>query len=78
MRKAAREMTIEELERQIQESGGVDALRLQRTECMSTGSHRWIELQTNVSPPATYCEICKVVNLDGWIFWPVSPQKGGA
>jgi hypothetical protein len=59
-------MTIEEVERQIQDAGGVDALRQRRTECMSTGSHHWRELQNE---RLTACDLLRDVQScqSGWL-----------
>jgi hypothetical protein len=54
------------------------SLHQRRQECTAAGAHRWRELQTNVVPPATYCEHCLLVSLKGLEFWPVAPnEKGG-
>jgi hypothetical protein len=66
---------IEGVERQIREAGR-NLLEARRTQCETFG-HHWRELQTNLIPngsPAMYCEHCKVVDLNGTIEWPVTPQ----
>jgi hypothetical protein len=65
---------IDDVETEIAEIGGIDGVRARWTDCMSAGSHHWQDLQTNYGKTVKYCEDCKIVDLGGYLFWPVTPQ----
>lgn len=70
---------LEDVEREIRELGGVNALGPRYADCLSQGSHTWVELETASSPSARrmvrYCEDCKVVDVYGHEYWLVPPVK---
>ena len=68
---------LADVEQEIEEAGGIDALRPRFNECTEKGSHHWRELRTTMSPDTrivNYCEDCKVVNIHGYITWLLPPS----
>jgi hypothetical protein len=62
-------MFIDDMVRQLAARGGPEAMAVHAAECEQHG-HRWVELDTNVQPPALGCKHCLKVQLRGDVFWP--------
>jgi hypothetical protein len=67
-------------ERDVAAIGDLEALRALAAECEKAGRHAWrpVQMPLGALPfirprEASYCQRCKLVDLDGWVFWPVLP-----
>ena len=69
---------LEDVERDILAIGDLEVLVSMAAECH--GAHEWRPLKMPLASlpfvrprVASYCQRCKLVDLDGWVFWPVLP-----
>ena len=74
---------LADVEREILASGDLEVLIALAAECQ--GEHHWRPLKMPLASlpfvrprVASYCQRCKLVDLDGRVFWPVLPPGVGS